>query len=132
MNYLVKLFPVFLIGAVSTGYTQNAVIPATDSSEAKQLLKKIKLDLDEIDENGLIGPPDGKRAVAYEFCIPVNRKKRREVHKIDRSVQFQLGPTGRSGCSGQYLCIGNGGTKKVILRLARLEYIRQINPCYWE
>jgi hypothetical protein len=88
--------------------------------------------MNEIDENGLIGQSDGKRSVAYEFCIPLNKAKRKKVFRIDPSVRFYSGPVGRSGCHGQYLCIGEGGTKKVLLELAKLEYIKQINPCYWE
>lgn len=124
------LLPLFLPFVVSAGYAQP--IPETDSLEVKKNLAKIKLDLDQIDENGLTGPPDGKRLVAYEFCIPIDKKKRRKVRRIDPSVRFHLGSQGRSGCGGQYLCIGEGGNKKVLLKLAKLEYVKEINPCYWE
>lgn len=126
------LFFFLLLGVASASYAQNNKEVGVDSSEIKQLFKKIRLDLDQIYENGLIGPPEGKRMVAYEFCIPVDKRKRRQVHKIDPSIRFHLGSQGRSGCSGQYLCIGEGGTEKVLLKLARLDYIKEINPCYWE
>ena len=49
--------------------------PPPASREA-QAMKKINLDLSEIDSNGMIGPADGKRFVAYEFCIPRDEAKK--------------------------------------------------------
>lgn len=98
-----------------------------------EALKKITFDLNEIDKDGLIGPADGKHSVAYEFCIPVEALKKMEVLSIDSSVRFFEGSKGRIGCSpGQYLCIGEGGTRDVIIRLASLTYIERIDPFYGE
>src|SRR5687768_11850928 len=86
------------------------------SLSRQQVQKKISFDISEIDEHGLIGPPDGKRSVAYEFCIPRDQEKRKEVAAIDSTVHFFTGPTGRIGChTNQYLCIGEGGTQEVLL-----------------
>ena len=90
-------------------------------------LKKISFSVDEIDGNGLIGPPDGKRLVAYKFVIPATEKMRRKVHRIDRSVKF----FDRSS-NGQYDCIGEGATKEMLLKLARLSFIKRIEPFYAE
>lgn len=90
---------------------------------------KIHFDISEIDENGLIGPPDGKRSIAYKFNIPFNSKMKRTVHKIDKSVRFYK--KGNSELS-YYLCIGEGGTKETILELSGLEFIHKIEPMYWE
>lgn len=103
------------------------------SLSRQQALEKISFDISEIDEHGLIGPPDGKRNVAYEFCIPRDQKKRNEVMAIDSTVRCFAGPTGRIGCHpDQYLCIGDGGTQEVLLALAGLPYITRIVPFYGE
>lgn len=99
----------------------------------KQARAKIHFNLNEIDENGLIGPETGKHSVAYEFCIPLENTKRKEVAKIDSSVQFYANSRGRVGCGESfYLCIGEGATKEVLLKLARLDYILSIEPFYGE
>lgn len=102
------------------------------ASQNAQAMKKIKLNLNEIDENGMIGPADGKRMVAYEFCIPRDEAKKAEVLEIDSSIQFSNSP-GRIRCTKeQYLCIGEGGTKDTLLALANLDYIERIDPFYGE
>lgn len=125
------------LGILSLCVVMLACSPAAsvqqDKALQEQALKKITFDLDEIDENGLIGPPDGKRAVAYEFCIPIDKRKRKEVLSIDPSIRFFDGPSGRVGCdTGQYLCLGDGATRDVLLKLASLEYIEKIVPFYGE
>lgn len=114
-----------------------AAYPASSQSPASSLpdsslLNKINFDIYEIDEEGKIGPPDGKRDIAYEFCIPLEKRKKKEVFRIDPSLRFYSGPAGRSGCAGQYLCIGEGATREKLLKLAQLKYIQKINPCYFE
>ena len=112
-------------------YTASSQSPASSLPDSS-LLKKIKFDIYEIDAKGRIGPPDGKRNISYEFCIPLKKRKKKEVARIDPSVRFYSGPAGRSGCAGQYLCIGEGATREKLLKLAELEYIQRINPCYFE
>lgn len=99
----------------------------------RQAMNKINFDLNQIDERGLIGPTGGKRSVAYEFCIPRDPARRDEVKAIDPSLQFYDGSRGRIGCTReQYLCIGEGGTREVLLKLASLDYIERIDPFYGE
>lgn len=106
--------------------------PPTASPEMRAM-NKITFDLDEIDENGLIGPADGKRSVAYEFCVPDNVAMLDEVRAIDPSLQCTLGSPGRIRCArDQYLCIGEGGTRETLLKLASLDYIARIDPFYGE
>jgi hypothetical protein len=90
-------------------------------------LEKIQFDIKRIDENGLVGPPDGKVLIAYQFRIPLDRAKRREVSKIDPSIRFFSKPG-----EDEYMCIGEGATQAVLLRLAGLPYIKRIDPFYGE
>jgi hypothetical protein len=101
-----------------------AVIPPNVSLHARE---KIKFSIEEIDEQGLIGPADGKRLIAYKFSIPADRAKRREVRRIDPSIKFFL-----ESDSTQYNCIGEGATQQVLLKLAGLTYIARIDPFYGE
>lgn len=87
--------------------------------------QKITFDLTEIDENGLMGPPDGRVLIAYIFYIPVLESNQKEVASIDPSVRFFRR-------EDYYQCIGSGGSPKVIRKLARLPYIKKINRFYGE
>ena len=96
-----------------------------DSPEiAKQ---KINFDLAEIDEEGLMGPPDGRVAISYIFYIPLEDSKRKEVAAIDPSVRFF-----KREKENNYQCIGGGGNPGTIVKLARLPYIKKINRFYGE
>ena len=76
---------------------------------------------------------DDVHGVAYEFCIPQDDAKRAEVRAIDASIQFYRGGRGRIGCTrDQILCIGEKGTRAVLLKLASLDYVARIDPFYGE
>jgi hypothetical protein len=91
--------------------------------------EKIRFDLAGIDAEGLTGPPGGRRAVRYEFCIPRDEMRRQEIETIDPSVAVSTSP-GRIGCTdGEFLCIGSTNQpnwKAVLFTLADLEYVREI------
>jgi len=97
---------------------------------------KIGFDINAIDKEGLIGPPDGKVALSYEFCIPADDKYANEVRQIDPSVKFLKKSKGRVACSKmEWLCIGNSHqehAKVKIQRLAELTYIKRIKRAYFE
>ena len=99
-------------------------------------MHKVELDLARLDADGLRGPPDGKVAVSYEFCIPNTAECRAEVKDIDRTVQLMAGSRGRIGCrDGQCLCIGathQANYRRVLRRLAGLPYIDRIVECHFE
>ena len=57
---------------------------------------KITFDISTLDESGLYGSPDAKRALAYEFCIPATVENRTEVKRIDPTVKFFVLPEKRS------------------------------------
>lgn len=97
---------------------------------------KVKIDFNRLDENGLSGPPDGKVAVSYEYCIPADDKYWNEVKKIDGTSQIQKGSKGRVGCTAnQWLVLGSTHQKnyrRVIYELASLTYVQQIQETFFE
>lgn len=98
--------------------------------------RKLDFDLDALDDNGLIGPPDGKVAVSYEFCIPKDQRAVDEVRTIDPTIAFHPDSRGRSGCGPmEVLCIGSTsrrGFRDVLERLCELEYVRRIQRTWYE
>lgn len=98
-------------------------------------LQKIRFNLSELDEEGLLGPEGGKVALDYEFCIPRREEYRKEVENIDPSLKVQEAP-GRIGCGREeYLCLGNThqeNFKEILYRLAQLEYVDRIEQAFFE
>jgi hypothetical protein len=98
--------------------------------------QKIEFSVSDLDDEGLRGPPDGKVAVAYEFCIPDNEDCRARVREIDSTVQFMPGSKGRIGAGpGQCLCIGSTHQKdyrQVLRDLAKLPFVERIIECHFE
>ncbi len=97
---------------------------------------KITFDISKLNEDGLYGPPSGKRALSYEFCIPDAHEIKAEVAGIDPTVRFYPGSPGRIGCdSKQVLCIGSthqAGVDGVIQDLAQLPYVQRIDESVFE
>ena len=98
--------------------------------------QKITFDISKLDESGLYGPPDGKRALSYEFCIPDTVLNRTEVKRIDPTVKFFAQSPGRIGCKEhENLCIGSTHQKDfrgVLQRLAELTYVQRIDESFFE
>ncbi len=98
--------------------------------------RKIEFDLDQLDADGLRGPPDGKTALSYEFGIPNQEECKTQVSDIDQTVQFMPGSRGRTvRGENQCLCIGSTHQKsyrEVLLTLARLPFIERIIICDFE
>jgi hypothetical protein len=105
----------------------NPVSKGLTDSERALALKKINFDTTKIDENGLIGPPDSQVSIAYKFQIPIERGKQKEIHRIDPSVRFHKRPD-----DDTYMCIGEGATENVLIKLASLPYIVRIERFYGE
>ena len=94
---------------------------------------KIRFDLAAFDDDGLTGPADGKRAGAYEFCIPARAETEAEVRAIDPTLTVSPRSRGRVGCAvpAEALCIGSthqAGFRDVLHRLAALPYVARIEP----
>ncbi len=96
----------------------------------------IGFDVDAIDADGLVGPPGGKVAVDYEFCIPAQPAHAAEVQVIDPSARFYPGSRGRIGCAaGAVLVLGNTHQSDfagVLRRLAELPYVARIERAWFE
>jgi hypothetical protein len=127
------------------GYTENqgdcndndaTINPGATEVCDTGCLDKIDIDLDKLNEEGLYGPPDGLRALDYEFCIPADEALLDEVKAIDSSVVFYRKSPGRIGCqTEQYLCIGNThqeNFRHVLCKLAALSYVNLIQETFWE
>lgn len=98
--------------------------------------ERIGFDLAILNAEGLAGPPDGLVAIDYEFCIPADEARLREVRTVDPSVRVRKGSRGRIGCgAGWWLCLGNTHqphAREILLRLAALPYIERIERVWWE
>ncbi|TSC87949.1 MAG: hypothetical protein G01um101416_264 [Microgenomates group bacterium Gr01-1014_16] len=133
------LIGVFISGLVLIGlwWILDKQKISTEKTEPRQCnLEKITFDLTEIDENGLIGPPDRKVSEDYEFCIPHEDQYLQEIKKINQNIKCHYGSEGRVGCTdAEYLCIGNTGFKdfrNILCKLSTLGYIDRIDRTLWE
>jgi hypothetical protein len=128
-----------LLSATGAGLSE----PATSGARADGTMPPaegnggvIGFDLCILDGDGLIGPPDGKRALDYEFCIPAGEGFAAEVRAIDASAAFFEGSRGRIGCGpDQVLVIGNTHRPDfafVLQRLSELPYVARIEQAHFE
>lgn len=111
-------------------------LPAAGGGDASDRESaKIRFDLSRLDAAGLYGPPDGLRALSYEFCIPDRADRAARVREIDGSLEMHRS-RGRVGCTdGELLCIGNThqpGYREVLEALARLPYVTRIEQAFFE
>jgi hypothetical protein len=98
---------------------------------------KISFDLAPIDDTGLTGPPHGRVAVAYEFCIPATPAHRAEVQRLDPTVRMHPASPGRIACrpGDEILCIGSTHQpewRAVLHALAALDYVARIDRHFAE
>ena len=98
--------------------------------------KSSRLDASVLDEDGLFGPPGGKRALSYAFCIPDTVENRTEVEQIDATITFFAESPGRMGCGkGESLCIGLTHQKDfavILRRLVELTYVQRIDQRFFD
>ena len=94
--------------------------------------KKVKFDIDQIDDNGLRKGV----SVSYEYCIPKSSLYKNLVLEIDPEVKFQEKAKGRIGCKkDQILCLSHthqNNFKKVLKNLSKQDFIDQIFECFFE
>ncbi len=126
--------------ALRTADNALAIILVRDSSAPPRSVpgpnSKIRFELDRLDTDGLQGPPDGLRALHYEYCIPDRPEAIRAVIAIDRTLQFQRGPPGRVGCGAdELLCLGHTNQpnhRAVLEQLTRLSFVAEIREAFFE
>lgn len=118
-------------------YTLLSLLMLTGCSSLNHNLeKKIQFDIDQLDQDGLYGVEDGKRALSYEFCIPENVDFAREVMEIDPSAVIYQSSPGRINCGeGQYLVMGDTFQKEyleTLEKLVNLPYVKEIVQAHFE
>jgi hypothetical protein len=126
----------FLLFLLALLWTLAAGCAGRGTDTRGEALEKIAFDLSQFNADGLRGPPDGLRALHYEFCIPADQQVADEVMAIDSTVQVFVEEKGRIRCSGEeFLCLGNTHQKnfeEVLLSLAALPYVRTIEETFFE
>jgi hypothetical protein len=78
-----------------------------------------------IEEQTRVTDPGEKRFIPYEFRIPLDAEKMKQVHRIDSQISF----TKRTD---SYQCIGENATKEKILHIVSLPYTYKIKFCPYE
>lgn len=130
--------PALLILLLLCGYWTRAGLAGEGSGDQADTgsASKIRFDLHRLDDSGLQGPPDGLRAVHYEYCISDRPEAVRAVTAIDPTLEIHRGSPGRIGCtSEELLCIGHTNQpnyRAVLRRLAELPMIREICEVFFE
>lgn len=93
-------------------------------------LEKIRFDLNRIDAAGFEGPPDGKREVAYQFCIPNTLERRVEILELDPTAHFESEVAGRAGCTTDEILVhartGAPHWRGRLEAVAALPYVKSI------
>ena len=128
-------------GTAATGVLLMLCCAALASASAQtpdraEAPAKIGFDLSRLNDSGLRGPPDGLRALDYEFCIPSAERYVAEIKAIDPSAAVYSRSPGRVGCGeGQSLVIGNThqpGFRTILKNLAALPYVTRIDESFFE
>lgn len=113
-----------------------ALLLALATPPSGALAAEIGLDLGRLDGDGLHGPPDGRRSLDYEYCVPDTPAARAEVANIDASARFLPGSPGRIGCGrDEILVLGNThqpGFREVINALADLPSVERIIEAHFD
>lgn len=118
------------------GMVKQALSDLRTDQPAADPWRKVEVDIQSLDRDGLRGPADGKVAVSYEFVIPNTDACKVEVRTIDATVQFMPGSAGRiqapkTGC----LCIASThqpAYRDILRKLAELPYVERIIECHFE
>ena len=113
----------------------SIVVAAATGCGQKAPEEKIDFDIEILNEDGLYGPVGGLRTLQYEYCIPAGKGARDDVAAIDPSANC-TGGLGRIDCQiGEFMCVGHtkqDGHKRILIELARLEYVDRIQQTYFE
>jgi hypothetical protein len=92
--------------------------------------EKIRFDLKKVDADGLEGPPDGKRPVDYQFCVPNNLDTRMAVIELDPGARFESEVAGRAGCTTDEILVfastEGPNWRGRVYAIAALPYVKSI------
>lgn len=117
-----------LITAIATTIALSSSVYAEPTKD--EATRKIRFDLNQLDEFGLYGPEDGKRSLSYEFCVPNDLRAIEAVQDIDPTLVIYLQSPGRVGCNNmEVLAIGEThqpNYRDVLINLASLDAIDRI------
>lgn len=123
-----------LITAIATTMALSSSVYAESAKD--DATRKIRFDLDQLDEYGLYGPEDGRRSLSYEFCIPNDLQAIETVQAIDPTLMIYLQSSGRVGCDDmEVLAIGETHQphyRDVLINLASLDTIDRIEQFWGE
>ena len=100
-------------------------------------LSKITFPLGQLNQEGLMGPPDGLRALNYEFCIPGDAIQRAQVRDIDPTLPGfhafpgpdRLRPGGSTFASAAPTSRASGRRSP---RLASLPFVKRLDQAFFE
>lgn len=133
MTFYRRILIFAALAALASGCAPRRTTKPVTPQEAKA---KIAIDLSRLDADGLVGPPNGKRSLHYEFCIPGDDATIAEVRAIDSSLEITKGARGRVGCGPtEALAIGSTHQKnhlQVLEQLALKPYIKVIREAVFE
>ena len=95
--------------------------------------EKFDFDINALDSDGLIGPPDGKVAVDYQFCIPKGEEFEKQILAIDPDLRISANSR---FCSGdQSVAFGTThkpGNQEILRGLSELDFVKKINRVWYE
>lgn len=134
-RYLLPFFKLTVFVFSSTIFFSCASSKPINEEIVNCKSEKITFDLTGIDDRGLIGYGENKKGLDFEFCIPNQPDLVKKVLTLDSSLK-KLASKGRSNCSEQHVLITgstyNKNFKKLLCKIAQLEYVKEINQTYWE
>jgi len=120
----------FLLLILTASCATNRSLPEVKARERMKSLdpeaqNSITMLIEMIDEQVRNTDPGAKHYIPYEFRIPLDPAKRKEVHRIDPTVRF----TGRTD---SYQCIGDNATKEKVYQIVALPYTSRVKFCPFE
>jgi hypothetical protein len=122
-------FLILLIIAVSCSSTNKSLTEAKARERMNSLDQESQNNINSliemIEEQSLVKTSSEKRFIPYQFNIPLDSIKKKEVQRIDPSIQF----TNRTDT---YQCIGENATKEKVFRIVALPYAYKIRFCPYE
>ena len=120
---------ILLVIAASCSTTNQSLTESKARERMKSLGQEsqnnINMLIGMIEEQSRVKDSGAYHFIPYEFRIPLDSNKKKEVQRIDSSIQF----TTRAD---SYQCIGDNATKKKVFQIVALPYTYKIKFCPYE